>query len=249
MASLLSPGVISREIDLTTATPAVASTEGGIVVDAQWGPAEKLVLVTDEVDLVDVFGKPNSSNAERWFTAKNFLSYSGALYVSRAINSNALNSSSSGSGTLIKNLDELDNATGTPGEYAARYPGALGNSLKISLADSSTLSSWAYKTNFSGDLEKDELHIVVVDEDGLFTGTKGSILEKYEYVSKFSDSKNEDGSSNYYKKVVNDKSEYVYVLDAYSTMSGWGKSSSEYIAKKRQIRIRKLVMVIKMVPW
>ena len=229
MASLLSPGVISREIDLTTATPAVASTEGGIVVDAQWGPAEKLVLVTDEVDLVDVFGKPNSSNAERWFTAKNFLSYSGALYVSRAINSNALNSSSSGSGTLIKNLDELDNATGTPGEYAARYPGALGNSLKISLADSSTLSSWAYKTNFSGDLEKDELHIVVVDEGGLFTGTKGSILEKYEYVSKFSDSKNEDGSSNYYKKVINDKSEYVYVLDKYSTMSGWGGSSSEYI--------------------
>ncbi len=229
MASLLSPGVISREIDLTTATPAVASTEGGIVLDAQWGPAEKLVLVTDEVDLVDVFGKPNDANAARWFTAKNFLSYSGALYVSRAINSNALNSSSSGSGTLIKNLDELDSATGTPGEYAARYPGALGNSLKISLADSSTLSSWAYKGSFSGGLEKDELHIVVVDEDGLFTGTKGSILEKYEYVSKFSDSKNEDGSSNYYKKVVNDKSEYVYVLDAYSTMTGWGKSSSEYI--------------------
>ena len=48
IASLLSPGVISREIDLTTATPAVASTEGGIALDAQWGPAEKLVLVTDD---------------------------------------------------------------------------------------------------------------------------------------------------------------------------------------------------------
>ena len=80
MASLLSPGVISREIDLTTVTPAVASTEGGIAMHTQWGPAEKLVLVTDELDLVDVFGKPNNANASDWFTAKNFLSYSYVLH-------------------------------------------------------------------------------------------------------------------------------------------------------------------------
>jgi len=73
MASLLSPGVISREIDLTTATPAVASTEGGIVLNAQWGPADKLVLLSDETDLVDVYGKPNDINFARWFSAKNFL--------------------------------------------------------------------------------------------------------------------------------------------------------------------------------
>ena len=48
MASLLSPGVLTREIDLTTVVPAGASTEGGISLLTHWGPADKLVLVSSE---------------------------------------------------------------------------------------------------------------------------------------------------------------------------------------------------------
>ena len=233
MASLLSPGVISREIDLTTATPAVASTEGGIALDTQWGPADKLVLVTDELDLVEFFGKPNSVNAARWFTAKNFLSYSTALYVSRAVNSETYNATNhtSAEDLQIKNSDSFEamSLDGVSSLFAAKYAGSIGNTLKVSFADSSTYDNWTEKSNFSGKPDLDELHIAIIDEDGLFSGSKGTLLEKYEFVSKFSDAKNEDGSSNYYKQVVNDKSEYIYVLQHDPLMTGWGGNSSDYL--------------------
>jgi len=233
MASLLSPGVISREIDLTTATPAVASTEGGIALDSQWGPVDKLVLVTDELDLVEFFGKPNSTNAARWFTAKNFLSYSTALYVSRAVNSatyNATNSTTA-ENLQIKNSDSFESMSlnGVESLFAAKYAGSIGNTLKVSFADNSTYDDWDEKSNFSGKPDLDELHIAIIDEGGLFSGSKGTLLEKYEFVSKFSDAKNEDGSSNYYKQVVNDKSQYIYVLQHDPLMIGWGGNSSDYL--------------------
>ena len=56
----------------------------------------------------------------------------------------------------------------------------------------------------------DELHIVVSDEDGGFTGVPGTILEVYKNVSRATDAKNNDGSGNYYKDVINDASEYIW---------------------------------------
>lgn len=56
----------------------------------------------------------------------------------------------------------------------------------------------------------DELHVVVVDEDGLFTGTPGTVLETYKGLSRATDAKTVDGSSNYYKDVINQVSEYVW---------------------------------------
>lgn len=237
MASLLSPGVISREIDLTTTTPSVASTEGGIVINSQWGPAGKLVLVTDEVDLVDVFGKPNDSNAARWFTAKNFLSYSGALYVSRALgedadgNIDSLNSASGTSGLLIRNEDDLDGVDKTnSGMFAAKYPGEMGNSLEVSISDGSTFEEWTHKSLFSEAPDHDQLHVAVIDKGGLFSGVKGTLLEKFEFVSKFSDAKNEDGTSNYYQKAINDSSEYVWSLNHPTDLIAWGGSESDFVS-------------------
>jgi hypothetical protein len=60
---------------------------------------------------------------------------------------------------------------------------------------------------------QDELHVVVVDDDGLFTGTPGSILEVYKNLSRATDAKNIDGSSAYYKEVINQSSAYVWVAN------------------------------------
>lgn len=222
MASLLSPGVISREIDLTTATPAVASTEGGIVINSQWGPSGKLVLLSDETDLVNVYGKPNDVNYARWFSAKNFLSYSGALYVSRAIGSDFKNSTSGASEVLIENKEKFDEklVVEAEGKFAARYSGVIGDSLKVVVVDASTWEESTYSSNFLSKPDLDELHIAVIDEDGLFSGQKGTILEKFEYVSKFGDAVRKDGSTNYYKKRVNESSEYIYILDDLKTEFG-----------------------------
>lgn len=56
----------------------------------------------------------------------------------------------------------------------------------------------------------DELHVVVVDDGGAFTGTPGTILEVYKGVSRATDAKNVDGSTNYYKDVINDASQYIW---------------------------------------
>ena len=44
----------------------------------------------------------------------------------------------------------------------------------------------------------DEMHVIVVDEDGKFSGgVANTVLEKYSFVSKASDAINNDGSTNY----------------------------------------------------
>ena len=56
----------------------------------------------------------------------------------------------------------------------------------------------------------DEIHLVVVDEDGLFTGTQHTVLETFGFVSLASDGKDAQGQSNYYRNVLERDSEYVY---------------------------------------
>jgi hypothetical protein len=71
---------------------------------------------------------------------------------------------------------------------------------------------------------KDEIHILVIDKNGAFTGVKGATLEKYSFLSKASDAKYDDGSSSYYKTVINSQSSYVYWLDTPSAISSTGIS-------------------------
>tara|TARA_R110001606_G_scaffold386055_2_gene549865 strand:+ start:6062 stop:8215 length:2154 start_codon:yes stop_codon:yes gene_type:complete len=59
----------------------------------------------------------------------------------------------------------------------------------------------------------DEIHVAVVDEDGLFTGVPGTVLEIFEGLSLYSDAR-KDGGSNFYKTVINRDSEYIYINQA-----------------------------------
>ena len=199
MAFQLSPGVVTSEVDLTTVVPSSGTTTGAFAGVFQWGPAEFAYQVENEVRLVEVFGKPDTNTAVSFFTCANFLNYGNDLRVVRAVNGdNTRTSTASGNTTyLIKNEDQYftsfySSNTGNTGAWTARYPGALGNSLKVSVwANTNTthFNAWAYKNYFdsapgtsafvsavSG--ANDEMHIVVVDEDGLFTGTSGTVLEQ-----------------------------------------------------------------------
>lgn len=66
-----------------------------------------------------------------------------------------------------------------------------------------------YQSSFGNTSAVDEMHIVVADEDGLFTGVPGSVLEVYKGVSRATDAKTTDGATNYYKNIINDSSKYV----------------------------------------
>jgi len=145
--------------------------------------------------------------------------------------------------TTVKNEDEYeysylsgDNAN-VAGPFMARYPGALGNSLVIGVLDSSNTaaanatnaSAWTVNginvgSYFSGNpgtslqatsagAANDEIHVVVLDGLGLFTGVKNQILEVFPYLSKASDAKDILGNSNYYKNYIFNNSKYIYVMD------------------------------------
>ena len=151
MAFQVSPGVNVSEIDLTTVVPGVSTTVGATAGVFRWGPVGERVLVDSETKLVETFGAPTSFNAETFFSAANFLSYGTALFVSRAANT----TDSSANGALnavanvasvnvvsvaVKNADDYESKTSFDSNalYVAKYPGDLGNSLRISVCDSVT---------------------------------------------------------------------------------------------------------------
>ncbi len=378
----LSPGVSVTEKDLTNIVPAVSTSVGAFAGTFVWGPVLEPTQVTSENNLVAAFGRPKADNATSFFTAANFLAYSGNLYVTRVATEdqkNAVATKSGGisedmititdggssyetapnvaisapdllggvqatatavlvsnavdsitvdiagtgytspptitignlvngggadaeaevdeelflaglAGAVINNGTDYDNnyasGEGTFGQWAGRYPGALGNSLLVSMADSATFSAgsvvddgdleegkryqivtigssdftdigavgsddfpagvvgeiftatgttaggdgtvktpeWEYAylfdtvpgtsefvSNVGG--ENDEVHIVVVDSLGRFSGVPGTILEKFAYASKASDARKYDGTSAFYKNVITNTSKYIYWLD------------------------------------
>ena len=372
----VSPGVNVSEIDLTTIVPAVSTTEGAIAGVFRWGPIGKAILVDSEDKLAARFGKPDSTNPETFFTAANFLAYGNKLYVSRAANTTdtlgvtgvltaVANTGAYANTILIKNDDDYDLLSNPDTDvlYAAKYPGALGNSLKVSVCDSvnaygsnlnmfiptsgsiivanstggnatfnlldntkisnagivftvgsnqatvfigNTAGSWdtgaatgsaqygleqmmsysfivgsilkagnatlgtqdlritalaanavyaagnttfvinldsnytlssnyyantvvrnweyynavdkapgtsVYTKKFGNSSAVDEVHVVVADEDGKFTGVPGTILETFRGLSRATDAKTEDGATLYYKEVLNQNSNYIWWIN------------------------------------
>ena len=319
MAFQLSPGVNVSEIDLTTIVPSVATSIGAFAGQFAWGPVGEVITVSDEVRLVDRFGKPDSTNYEYWFSAANFLAYSNNLKVVRAANTTTtLNATANGTGVLIKNNDDYEDNYSTNntsrGIVAAKWAGALGNTLRVSICASSAafssnltatdslranavasgettiningsanaaanlqsgdlvsfdsgttyirvasvnataiivasapgvvaagtpiLRKWQYADQFgvapgtsdyavAAGGSNDEMHIIVVDEDGQFSnGLANTVLEKFAFASKASDAKFGDGSTNYYVNVLNQRSRYVWWTSHASGNSGWGTAAA-----------------------
>lgn len=249
MAFQISPGVNVSEVDLTTVVPSVLTTAGAFAGTFAWGPAQKIVLVDSEITLSKTFGTPDSNSAISFFTAASFLAYGNNLSVVRAIGVGAKNSTNN-TAIQIANSDDfqytylnVDN-NNVYGSFAGRYAGALGNSLKIEVCDNPMdFSTWDYKSLFTsapgtsdyvaaaGGVD-DELHIVVIDAGGLFTGVAGQVLETFGFVSKASDA-TLNGSTNYYKQVIFNQSKYVYAIDPVDytfTHTTWGSTANTEFA-------------------
>lgn len=252
MAFQISPGVNVSEIDNTTVVPSVLTTAGAFAGTFKWGPAKQIMLIDNEITLSKTFGKPDSNSAVSFFTAANFLSYGNNLSVVRAVGANTYNATANSLTSIqVSNTEEFqytllssDN-NNAYGAFMARYPGSLGNSITVEVcANTSLFSTWNYAGYFtsapgtseyvaSAGGSNDEMHIVVVDSGGLLTGTKGQVLETYGFVSKASDAINvNEGSTNYYKQVIFNKSSYIYSVDPVSyatTNATWGKPAASNI--------------------
>lgn len=352
MVSFMSPKINISEIDLTTIVPSVSTTIGATAGVFSWGPAFEANLVTSQEDLLKQYQKPNANNAETWWNSSNFLDYANKLYVSRAVDANALNAvcgQSTPDPVQICNQSDFQTIGPTlSGNYffVAKYPGALGNSLRVGVCQSAaqfrsalqsddvannkvefvfktgtwycnvivtnlagnvgqatsqantikqqivasdvityggnyyatngTLVSvkrpvnqvanvasvgsinsinssavyfqinfnakvnpyetntaahtwtssrvtrnWKYASYFSSQPRTskyvadaggagDQMHVIVFDQDGGFTGTPGTVLEKYENLSRATDAKSEQGEDIYWMNFINKASSYVW---------------------------------------
>ena len=106
MAFQVSAGVLVQEKDLTRIIPGVSTSIGAVAGQFNKGPLDEVVAISSEQELVDTFGKPDSSTFEYFFTAANFLQYSNALRVVRASNTGSTNANASGSSAQVKNIDD-----------------------------------------------------------------------------------------------------------------------------------------------
>jgi hypothetical protein len=247
MSFALSPGVLVVEKDFTGIIPAVSTTPGAYVGAFEWGPVLDVVLLGSQDDLVKHFGFPNIDTFMDFWTAANFLSYGNNLQVVRVVGTGALNATADGSGHLIKNPTDYSVSAQDGqldiGPWAAKWPGAKGNSLEVTVIDACAdlntynganyfgTNKWSQLFTRPGTSQwvtdrtglttaDDEMHIVVIDSAGLWTGTIGAILETFPFVSKASDAKSIDGTSSYYKNVMNAQSEYIWWTDQLDTTSG-----------------------------
>ena len=241
MAFQVSPGVRIKEVDATNVVPATSSSIGGFVGAFNWGPVEKVTLVGSENQLAETFYQPDDSTAKYFLPAAGFLKYGNALKVVRVVDSSAKNAHSEGASTngqsavTVKNDDDyLSQVDGLNAaiNWVARFPGLLGNSLRVEVcpvsSSDSVYNAWAYAGQFdsapgtsvqaaAAGKAGDELHVVVLDKDGLITGTQNTVLERYSHVSQLSDVKDASGASLHYKDVINVGSDWIRWVNHDST--------------------------------
>lgn len=139
MVNSISPGITVKEWDISAYVPGVSSSAAGIGGVFNWGPAEQPYLVSSEEILANMFGRPTDENAETFLIASNFLAYSNALHVSRAVNASSLNATNGSAGFQVKNDNDFEFKRGsipTDVNWIGKFPGAYGNSLRVSVCAS-----------------------------------------------------------------------------------------------------------------
>lgn len=129
----------------------------------------------------------------------------------------------------VINIDD----TTTSRNVFVRTSDALSLFTTANVAGAVVQRRWAYAPFFQGAPRtsvyaesvggsNDEIHIAVVDRTGVFSGIANSVLETYPYVSVANDAVKQDGSPNYYRDVLYQKSKYVYWTGHLTEGSNWG---------------------------
>lgn len=180
MVDLVSPGVAIKEKDLTTSVRNEPTSIGAVAIIAEKGPMDEVVIIQDEQQLVDIFGKPNTTNHQYWYSAASFLMYSNTLKVVRIVTTSAVNACVSGTAILIKNTKHytdgdgstgpFDDGSANVGSWAARSAGAWGNSLRVETCNTAAGFSETTKTTTSATEPAGETVVALTSATGFSVG-------------------------------------------------------------------------------
>ena len=116
-----------------------------------------------------------------------------------------------------------------------QHPRGSGGLKRIILDNSHIRRRWKYYDSVDGapgtsayasarSGVNDEIHVVVVDEDGGISGTPGTVLETFSKLSKGSDAKTPQGDTNYYPTVIKNRSQHIYWMDHNTSGTNWGSA-------------------------
>lgn len=238
----VSPSVEVREVDLTAAVPALSTSIGAIAGSFGWGPVSQIVNVSTENQLAEIFGRPDDFTFKYFLPAAQHLQYSNVLRVVRTDREDAFNATTGSTDKLIRNSDDFETTVFASDEqFVAKYPGELGNSIGVIVVSSedafndAAFTETGYNqlfdrapgtTAFAEDrgVSDDELHVVIFDTTGRWTGSPGTVLERFAGLSQAKDARQSDGTNNYYVDVINNRSQYVWVGAPSSELTNSGES-------------------------
>ena len=125
------------------------------------------------------------------------------------------------------------------------YAVTFANKYTLAESDVNKLSferKWQHNATFSRKPDADHVHIAVIDSEGVISGTKGFMLEKFENVSTTVGAVTAQGSTNYYPTVIDNMSSWVGIantsvvgtastaLSRYETMTGGTDARTETTA-------------------
>jgi hypothetical protein len=211
-----SPSVTVREIDLTGIVPAVTSTTGAIVGEFNWGPVNTPILIGNESELASTFGSPLAGDAYAgdFISASYFLKYSSSAFVVRADRPDipevpaVLDSDGTEVTPLVPAI--LGYRKSSASVFEAKYFGALGDTVTVSVADAASFDAWEFEGFFTAAPIGDELHVIVTL--GYVSGSDlGDVVETYEFVSTDPNAKTPNGSNNFVSDVITKDSSWITV--------------------------------------
>ena len=143
--NLASPGIVVREVDLTSGRVQPSSSKiGAIAAPFAKGPVDSPIIIENENELLTNFGQPYSTDKqyENWMVASSYLSYGGSIRVVRADDEGIKNAFvGTATSVKIKSLDHYeelgyDQNTLAGVVVAAKNPGSWANGITIAIIDS-----------------------------------------------------------------------------------------------------------------
>ena len=213
------PGSIANSLEVSVCQDSVAWESTVSSANLVFTPASKTVLTKGANTSVDLTSGPNIDLTTIVSVGDVLFFQSAGINLGDGIKVSSINATSI---TLAKapTAEEL----GTTGTTKVQSVAIKRRWEYFNMFDAAPgTSTYATRAGGSGD----ELHIAISDEDGEITGVRGQVVERFSNLSRARDAMSDDGTSIYYKEVINQRSQWLWWASHVDNMTGAGGLASQ----------------------